>query len=45
VDALATAHADKRMTVSKTRDFESSVRDKTITADPNKHLVNTKVRE
>ena len=42
VDALATAHAEKRITVAKTRDFESSLRDRAIIADPNRHLVNTK---
>jgi len=41
-DALGTAHAEKRELVAATRDFESTIRDKAITADPNKHLVNVK---
>jgi len=41
-DALATAHAEKRDLVSNTRDFESSIRDRSIVADPNKHIVNVK---
>lgn len=41
-DALATAHAEKRDLVSNTRDFESSIRDRSIVADPNKHIANVK---
>eukprot|EP00288_Rhodomonas_lens_P017115 CAMPEP_0177698456 /NCGR_PEP_ID=MMETSP0484_2-20121128/5051_1 /TAXON_ID=354590 /ORGANISM="Rhodomonas lens, Strain RHODO" /LENGTH=780 /DNA_ID=CAMNT_0019209551 /DNA_START=35 /DNA_END=2374 /DNA_ORIENTATION=+ len=41
-DALATAHTEKRQVVALTRDRESALRDHQITADPNKHLVNTK---
>ena len=41
-DALGTAHAEKREVIARTRDFESSVRDRQITADPNRHLVNVK---
>jgi len=33
---------EKRELVAATRDFESTIRDKAITADPNKHLVNVK---
>ena len=41
-DALATAHAEKREVVSRTRDFESTLRDTQIVQDPNRHLVNVK---
>ena len=41
-DALAVGHVEKRDRVAQTRDFESSVRDKAIVADPNRHLVNVK---
>lgn len=39
---IGTAHADKRQLVAATRDFESSIRDKAIVEDPNKHIVNVK---
>lgn len=41
-DALAAGHVEKRDRVAQTRDFESSVRDKSIAADPNRHMVNVK---
>ena len=39
---IGTAHAEQRELVAATRDFESSIRDKAIVADPNKHIVNVK---
>mmetsp|Transcript_16354 Transcript_16354/g.37349 ORF Transcript_16354/g.37349 Transcript_16354/m.37349 type:complete len:809 (-) Transcript_16354:65-2491(-) len=42
VDALATTHAEKRRVVEQTRDFESTLKDKQIVSDPNKHMTNVK---
>eukprot|EP00283_Hemiselmis_rufescens_P018177 CAMPEP_0173441814 /NCGR_PEP_ID=MMETSP1357-20121228/24157_1 /TAXON_ID=77926 /ORGANISM="Hemiselmis rufescens, Strain PCC563" /LENGTH=795 /DNA_ID=CAMNT_0014407417 /DNA_START=119 /DNA_END=2502 /DNA_ORIENTATION=+ len=42
VDDFGTSHAEKRKTVSITRDFESALQDKKVVADPNKHLTNVR---